>query len=1131
VTVTSALTITTVALSNGVLGGAYSSTVAASGGAAPYAWSATGLPSALTINSLTGAISGTPASAGTFQVTVTVTDASSPMQTASHQFSLAISTSLSITTTSPLPSGQSGVAYSAALTATGGTTPLTWSATGLPNPLAINSSTGEISGTPTGPGNFTVVVTVTDSSTPTQVAKQTFSLAIATAKLVITSTSLPNGQVGTAYATTIVHSGGTAPFNWSATTGLPSGLTIGATTGQITGTPAVGGTFNVNLNVTDSSNPQQTASTSLSLSIQGLVITSTSPLPSGTAGVAYSFAFAATGGSGQLTWTISGLASRTGLTLSTAGLLSGIPTNPGTYSPTVTVTDANNVQASATFSLTIKPALLTVTTTALPIAVVNTAYQTTSSAPVQLTATGGTLPYSWAVSASTPLPAGLSLNASTGVISGTPTALGTTNVTFILTDSGSQTATATLQLTVSSIAGGGTVSVCSSVTTNPITFAPVCNGSNLSVGVNMEVPVTILFNPPLAIGVNPGVTITSGDSTQVLLGSLGLVGSGSITSSIPAGTSTITTYAQASGSVGSVINITASLPGYSSGLGTVTIANTGFVLSGPGETGGTIATFEGQTTGLTVTPYQLDSNNNPIQNANEEVRPGVTIDVPVSSSATGVGTVSTSTVAITGPAFSGSVNFVANTSNTGTATVTAGPLAGYATPATGSSVTFNVAPTNLVVPSPTIGNNLQAGMTISRNGDLTAATQVTITSSNPSLLLFSTTPTGNAAGGTCGTAACYVITLTIPANQSVTPQFYAHAYGSSGTAPYTASATGYGTQDGSVTLAPSGLIIESPFGPDTAFQMTLGSAPATLVVNTAWFSGTTPATTQAVAYGVTISATVASGNTAVGTITGSPVTFTAGQGADSSTSASFQAAGLGITSVTASASGYLSASVGVTVNALSLVVSNASGGVVGQNLEATGTVIIPGAAPSSNVQIQLKSNNPATLQLSPDNVHWSSTITVTVTAGTTSAVYYIEAMASSGQGSYTASTPSYGPATDTITMVPSGVVILSTTDTSGFSVSLAGGPKQFLVYTAQLNSAGVPQNPQNLALASLTVTFSNTAPTVGTAAPVTITAGTNGTMGTFTPSSKGSTTVTVIQPSGGWTVPSEYTTLSVTVNP
>jgi hypothetical protein len=688
----------------------------------------------------------------------------------------------------------------------------------------------------------------------------------------------------------------------------------------------------------------------------------------------------------------------------------------------------------------------------------------------------------------------------------------------------------------------------------------------------MEVPITILFSPALSadsdVDADGGVTITSSDSTQVLLGSLGIAGSGSVTSSVPAGTSTINTYVQASGSFGgSPITIKASLPGYTAGSGTVTIANTGFVVSGPGESSGNISTFEGQTTALTVTPYQLDSSSNPVLNANEVVRPGYTMNVPVSSSATSVGTVciptvvfgtttctpqSTVTVPITGPAASGSLNFVASTSNTGAVTVTAGPLAGFATPATGSTVTFNVQPTDLVLPSSlTVGNNLQSGMTISRNGETSTVAQVTITSGNSSLLLFSTTPQGNAAGGTCTVAPCPAtqsITVTVPVNQTVTPTFYAHAYGGSGTVQYTVFATGYGTYTGTITLAPSGLIMVTPPPPPGAstFELSLGSS-GNVVINTAAFGGGSP-TPQAVAYGVTVSAAVSSGNTAIGTISGSPVTITAGLGTDSTTYASFLGVGLGSTSINATSTGYLSASTNVTVvNLGKLIVGDNSGGTsvgnisgtIGQFLEAQGTVTVPGGAPTSDVQIQLTSNNSSTLWLSTDNVNWSSTVTVTVAAGSQSASanYYIQAKASAGTASYTASAASYGygAATETINEMPSGIVILSSSDSSSFSTSLSAGPQLFNVFTAYLSSDGLntPLNPQALALTSLTVTFGSTAPSVGTAASVTINAGSEGGLiGTFTPlsgSSQGLSTGISVNTPSGWTVPGSLTTLGVTV--
>jgi hypothetical protein len=1119
-TVSSLLTITTATLPNGVQGSAYSGQVAVTGGTTPYAWSATGLPSGLSISSTTGIISGTPASTGPSTVTVTVTDVSSPIQTASVQFSLIVNTQLTITTAAPLPSGQSGVAYSASLAATGGTTPLTWTETGMPTTLAINSSTGAITGTPTGPGNYTVLVTATDSSSPPQVATKQFSLAIAVAKLAITSTSLPSGQAQTAYAYTVVRTGGTAPFNWSGTTGLPPGLSIGATTGQITGTPTAGGTFNVNLSVTDSSSPQQSASVTLPLTINGLFITTPSPLPGAAVGVAYSTPLAATGGSGQLTWTVSNLTGRSGLSLSSTGVLSGTPVNPGTLYLSVTVTDAANDQATATLALTIAPAPLTIPAQSLPIAVVNTAYLTSSSTPVQLAASGGTAPYTWAVSASTPLPAGLTLSTA-GVISGTATVLSTTNVTFVVSDSGlpQQQASVTLTLIVSSTSNGGTVTV-----------------SSVSVGQNLQVPITITFNPALAA--SSTLTVTSSNPSAVLLGASGLVGSGSVSSSVAAGTSSLDTYVQAAGSAGTVVTITATLPGYATGVGTVTIANTGFVVSGANETNGAIATFEGVTTPLTVTAYQLDQNNNPVQNTNEAVRAGFTINVPVSSSATSVGTVSASTVAIASPASSGTVNFVASSTTTGAATVSAGPLAGYGT-ANGSSVAFNVQPADLVPfnggAAVTIGNNLQTGVSVARNGDPTAAAQVTITSNNASLLAFSTTPTGN-TGNTAPTSS---ITLTIPPNQTISPTFYAHAHGSSGTVGYTVSATGYTSVSGSVTLAPSGLVIVSPAGSDQGFQMSLQSSAATLVVNTAWLSGGSPAATQAVAYGVTIPVTVTSGNTNIGTVSGSPVTLTAGLGADSTTFATFSPAGtLSTTSITASATGYQSASVSVTVNAESLIVSDGAGGFIGNNLESQGSVIVPGT-PTSDVQITVAVTSGNILLSNHNNGPWSSSINVTVAAGSgsNSAAYYIESLASSGTASYSVSTTGgFGPATDKLTLTPSGFMIYSNAGGSSLTISLSSGPTAlFTVFAAQLTNGAFNQ-VQSVA-SPVTVGFTNFNSAAGSfPSTLTFPAGTGeNTSVVFTlGTANESTTISITQQPTGFVTPGGLQPLqnvSVTVTP
>ena len=177
------------------------------------------------------------------------TDYASALQAVS--LSTAPATAPSVTTT-PLPSGRVGAAYTATLSASG-TAPVTWSATGLPAGLSIEPSTGTISGTPTEDGIFTVNVMATNSAgsdTKTLTLTIAPSSALATAPTVTTAgTTLPSGRVGDAYTMTLA-ANGTAPITWSAT-GLPAGLSIEPSTGVISGMPTESGTFNVSITATN----------------------------------------------------------------------------------------------------------------------------------------------------------------------------------------------------------------------------------------------------------------------------------------------------------------------------------------------------------------------------------------------------------------------------------------------------------------------------------------------------------------------------------------------------------------------------------------------------------------------------------------------------------------------------------------------------------------------------------------------------------------------------------------------------------------------------------------------------------------------------------------------------------------
>jgi len=226
------LNIKTSSLPSGIVGTAYSQSLTASGGKTPYAWSITAgaLPAGLSLNALSGVISGTPTVVGSNTFTVQVKDANNV--TATKSLSITINAgSLTITTTI-LPDGYVGTAYSQTLTATGGKTPYTWSITAgtLPSGLSLNASSGVISGVPTDAGSSAFTVRVTDNNSAT--ASKSLTIVIYT-NPAITTTGFPDGFIGTPYSQTLTATGGKTPYTWSIIAGvLPAGLSLNTSTGE-----------------------------------------------------------------------------------------------------------------------------------------------------------------------------------------------------------------------------------------------------------------------------------------------------------------------------------------------------------------------------------------------------------------------------------------------------------------------------------------------------------------------------------------------------------------------------------------------------------------------------------------------------------------------------------------------------------------------------------------------------------------------------------------------------------------------------------------------------------------------------------------------------------------------------------
>jgi hypothetical protein len=422
--------IVTTSLPPGSAGINYAASLQASGGTPPYSWSKTGtLPPGLVLNS-SGSITGIPTSSGTFGFTVIVFDAR--QANATRTFTITVVSSslvLSITTPGTLPVASVGAAYSQLFNASNGTPPYQWSAPqGVPSGMSLNQSTGALTGTPTLAGVFTFPIQVTDANRT--VATLNVSLTIAPQPLTITTAApLFNGTVGTPYAQTFSASGGKPPYSWSIVSGSAGGLILDPTSGVLRNTPQNAGTFSFTVQVTDSAGVKALQDYSVAIGAPALTLTAGAPLAQASVGVTYSqkLPLAAAGGSQPYTWTLAA-GSVPGLTFDARNVvLSGVPTLAGTYSITIQVADAAGLVASKSLSLTVLPSALTITSVRqLPDASFNGSFSQ------QLAASGGVPPYSWSANG---LPAGLTLDAASGLISGIPNAAGGFSFAVTVNDS------------------------------------------------------------------------------------------------------------------------------------------------------------------------------------------------------------------------------------------------------------------------------------------------------------------------------------------------------------------------------------------------------------------------------------------------------------------------------------------------------------------------------------------------------------------------------------------------------------------------------------------------------------------------------------------------------------------------
>jgi len=443
-TVTVPLAFTATKLPNAYNGAPYAEFVAMTGGLPPYSFRQSGLPSGLSLNAATGAITGSSSINGGNTVSVTVSDSSTPTpQSITQNFSLRTTTLITPTSTGRLPNARKGTALPPyVLGASGGTPPYGFTLIGgaLPGGVSFDPSGATLSGTPSEAGDFSFTVHLADSlGNSTGGANAAFdpdkvyTLHVSDT-LAVTTAAIPTAALNAPYSYPLLAGGGLPPLSWSVAAGaLPPGMAVNGSAGVISGTPTAGGSYSFDLLATDSDLPPQTARTTLALTVSSVLSVVDTAVPSARVNVPYSAKIRAQNGSTPYSWSTSSGALPAGLSFSVSNgiaVLSGTPTSVGNASFTLQVTDGGTpAQTSATpFTLSVLPAL---SLTGGPLAPVVTGAQYAQT----LSAAGGQPPYLFGLSSGS-LPQGLFLNSATGAISGTTASTGGSSFTVTLTDAG-----------------------------------------------------------------------------------------------------------------------------------------------------------------------------------------------------------------------------------------------------------------------------------------------------------------------------------------------------------------------------------------------------------------------------------------------------------------------------------------------------------------------------------------------------------------------------------------------------------------------------------------------------------------------------------------------------------------------
>ena len=493
------------------------------------------LPPGLTLNTTNGQITGTPNQSGVFATDLRATNAAGDSAPYTVNFTIVPTTVPSVTVPLlPAPTVTGTVGSPIAPIQIAATNPaiLAYDATGLPNGLSVDGA-GQIVGTPTESGDFTVTASATNASGTGSAAPVTIRISPSTVPTINSAASVTrnvNAAPGTVYQILATHPVLTS-FAVVAPSVLPPGLTLNTATGAITGSPTASGQFSTMLSASNSAGTSAPFTLAFTINPVAVPVVTAplqaAPLVTGSVGTAITPiqisatnpAITAYGATPSL---IAG-----GLSVNGVGQIVGTPTVSGDFTVSVSATNIVGTGTSAPVTIRINP------NTAPVIGSAAAASATAGSvfAGYQIVASNGPIT-AYSVVAPSQLPAGLTLNTSTGLITGTPSSSGSVQTLLSATNVSGTSAPFTLTFTINP----SNVPV---ITTDPPTLASMEAGVAITpikiVATNPAVLEYLATNLPPGLlldtvnGTISGIPTTPGNFPSVVLGARNVVGTGNLT--------------------------------------------------------------------------------------------------------------------------------------------------------------------------------------------------------------------------------------------------------------------------------------------------------------------------------------------------------------------------------------------------------------------------------------------------------------------------------------------------------------------------------------------------------------------------------------------------------------------------